>query len=462
LLWWVANLTAVVKLVHVAVCAGVEETGAGAKTCCFFTITAVINYFREVTIMRINHTNIISGSISLIALLLAACGSGGGGSGSTAASSPTAFAYVTSTNGVSAFTIDASTGALTSVGTVAAGNAPSSVTVDPTGKFAYVANSSSGDVSAYNINTSTGALTQIDCGGGAGCNAPFFSKNFMAGNSPSSVTIDPTGKFAYVANFATTGNVSAYTINPGTGALTQIDCGGGAGCNAKNFVAGTYPKSVTVAPTGDFAYVANQNSNDVSAYTINIITGALTQINCGGGAGCSTAIPANFAAGTNPQSIIVDTFIAYVANAGTNDVSAYSFDIITGVLTQINCGGGSGCNGNNFAAGNAPQSVTSSPSGKLVYVANYVSKDVSAYSTDGSGALIQVNCGGGAGCNGKNFLAGNSPNSITVDPTGKFAYVANITGIDVYAINASTGALAKIGTMSVAGGYISITTTAAK
>jgi 6-phosphogluconolactonase (cycloisomerase 2 family) len=48
------------------------------------------------------------------------------------------------------------------------------VTVDPSGRFAYVANSSSNDVSAYTINASTGALTSI-------------GSNALAGTSPSSV-----------------------------------------------------------------------------------------------------------------------------------------------------------------------------------------------------------------------------------------------------------------------------------
>jgi DNA-binding beta-propeller fold protein YncE len=39
---------------------------------------------------------------------------------------------------------------------------------------------------------------------------------------------------------------------------------------------GTSPVSLTVAPTGKFAYAANFNSNDVSVYTINPATVALT------------------------------------------------------------------------------------------------------------------------------------------------------------------------------------------
>ena len=80
----------------------------------------------------------------------------------------------------------------------------------PTGpEFVYVTNANSGNVSGYTINATTGALT------------PISGSPFAAGSAPFSVAADPTGRFAYVANL-TSNNVSAYTINPTTGALTFI------------------------------------------------------------------------------------------------------------------------------------------------------------------------------------------------------------------------------------------------
>jgi DNA-binding beta-propeller fold protein YncE len=58
---------------------------------------------------------------------------------------------------------------LTSLGAaVAAGTSPVSVTVDPSGKFAYAANYGSSDVSAYSINTTTGVLTSLGAAVAAG------------------------------------------------------------------------------------------------------------------------------------------------------------------------------------------------------------------------------------------------------------------------------------------------------
>ena len=89
----------------------------------------------------------------------------------------------------------------------ATGVSPRSVVVDPTGKFAYVANSGSNNVSMYTIDATTGAFTSIGL--------------MAAGANPASVAVDPSGKFAYVANedfFELSGsNVSMYAIDPTTG-----------------------------------------------------------------------------------------------------------------------------------------------------------------------------------------------------------------------------------------------------
>jgi hypothetical protein len=122
--------------------------------------------------------------------------------------------------------------------------------VNPSGKFVYVTNGSSGNVSAYTINPGTGALT------------PVAGSPFPAGSEPFSVHVDPSGKFAYVANFSDN-DVSAYTVDPGTGALTPL-----AG---SPFPAGPGPASIivvrlsaTLAQDGAYqiGYAANLNIGD--------------------------------------------------------------------------------------------------------------------------------------------------------------------------------------------------------
>src|SRR6202011_3369540 len=172
-------------------------------------------------------------------------------------------------------------------------------------QFAYVANDGGNNVSGYTIDPITGALTPIG--------------TFTAGSLPISVAADPSGKFAYVANGSDpNGTVSGYTINPATGALTDI-----AG---SPFPAGSAPRSVAVDPSGKFAYVANSGDNNVSAYSIDSTTGALSQLSI-----------SPFAAGSAPLSVAVDPSgkFAYVANFNSNNVSAYTIDSTTGALSQL-------------------------------------------------------------------------------------------------------------------------------
>ena len=97
--------------------------------------------------------------------------------------------------------------------------------------FAYVANCGSqcggvgpASVSAYTIDGTIGVLT------------PVAGSPFEAGSASVSVTVDPTGQFAYVANFLSN-DISAYTIDGSTGALTPIA--------SSPFAAGSRPRSVT-------------------------------------------------------------------------------------------------------------------------------------------------------------------------------------------------------------------------
>ncbi|MGA7092411.1 MAG: beta-propeller fold lactonase family protein, partial [Candidatus Cybelea sp.] len=76
-------------------------------------------------------------------------------------------------------------------------------------------------------------------------------------------------QFAYVANYGSN-DVSAYTINATSGALTPV--------TGSPFGAGTQAYDVAIDPDGKFAYVTNYGSNNVSAYTINATSGALTPV----------------------------------------------------------------------------------------------------------------------------------------------------------------------------------------
>ena len=140
----------------------------------------------------------------------------------------------------------------------------------------YVANREGNNVSAYAINLITGVLT------------PVSGSPFTTGVGPDSVTVDPAGKFAYVANFdATANSISAFTINASTGALTAV-----SGSPFNQSLA--QPTSVMVDPADKFVYAAN--GFGLSVFTINSASGALTAL---------SGSPFNFTPNASPASVVI-------------------------------------------------------------------------------------------------------------------------------------------------------------
>ncbi|HUE56076.1 MAG TPA: beta-propeller fold lactonase family protein [Candidatus Udaeobacter sp.] len=326
------------------------------------------------------------------------------------------FVYVANANSenVSMYSINATTGVLTSIGEVGAGEYPASVVVDPSGKFAYVVNANSNNVSMYTIDPITGALTSTG--------------TIAAGTSPASVAVDRSGKFAYVAN-SDSFNVSMYTIDATTGVLTSIGETG----------AGDYPESVVVDPSGKFAYVANFGDHlagipgSVSTYRINA-NGSLT----------STGTIAEPYEGTASMAVHPSGKFAYVARARFSfTISTYTIDATTGALTST--GRIDGANG-------GTTSVAVHPSGKFAYMTNAdISPGVFAGGFSNTISMYTIDSTTGALTFTGTIAAETLPKSVTVDPSGKFAYVANnfSNSISMYTIDAATGALTLIGTIGM-------------
>jgi probable HAF family extracellular repeat protein len=318
--------------------------------------------------------------------------------------SPGQFAYVAnfgSQNTISGFAINESTGALTAVPGSPFDNvdAPISVAVDPTGSFVYATQGAA--ISAYKIKAETGALTPVR-------RSPFSSPD------PRGIVVDPTGRFVYVANFAS-GNVTAYRINTDTGHLTDLP--------GSPFAADSGSYSVAVDPTGRFLYASNVVAGDITEYAIDATTGALTPI---GGSPVTT--------GQNGFSLTVEPLGRFLYETNQNGtVLGYQIDPTTGALTP----------GLSFAAGIGPFSVAADPTGQFVYVVNAGTAEpgtatVSAYRINRPfGILTPVS--------GSPFPAGFQADFVTVDPMGRFVYVANFgdSNVGVYSI-AGDGSLTPI------------------
>lgn len=225
------------------------------------------------------------------------------------------------------------------------------------------------------------------------------------------VTCTQTGRFAYVAN-RQSNNLSAYAIDSANGALVPL-----AGSPfASN---GTTPTALTVDPNGDFLYVANNASNNVAVFSINAVSGILTAVSFPSGTG------------TGPGALIVDPRdqYLYVANLLSNDISAYA--ISNGVLKEIP--------GSPFAAGLEPAALQFDPNGNFLYVANFNGANVAVFAIEqATGSLSNIS--------GSPYATGSGPLSVAIDPTNTFAFVANegAATLSEFTLNPVTGALAAV------------------
>ena len=206
--------------------------------------------------------------------------------------------------------------------------------------------------------------------------------------------------FAYAANYDSR-DISAYAIDSRDGALSPI-----AG---SPYATKARPYYVIVDPSESFVYVANRGISDrgcgdgcnVSAYRVDHDTGTLAEIS-----------GSPFKAGFGPTGMAQDQAgrFLYVTNVISNDVSGYARDMLTGALVEIP--------GSPFSAGYHPFWITVDNGGKFVYVANQDDATISAFRIDPrDGSLAQIS--------GSPFDTGLRPRCIVIHPSGKFAYVIN-------------------------------------
>jgi len=337
------------------------------------------------------------------------------------------FVYVANfdSNNVSTFAINPTSGVLSSLGATAAGTQPQGALVDPSGHFLYVANTGSDDVSSYAIHPDTGVLTALATVSGRSGAA------LALANGAAPVTYTPT--FAYVANTNggnTTGSVSAFGINAGTGALSAVSGSPFAsGWNTQGLALGLSPFHPDYGP---YLYVANYNPT-LTGFKL-AADGALSQLN-----GSPYAAPTgHYAYGSVVDPTGRFVYYANYNNGGPGSVSGYSLDALDGHLVPMS--------GSPFAAGNGTTVLTIDPTGRFVYAVNAFSNTVSAYAIDALyGGLTRLDAD--AATSGvQDFPTGPAPYRVAVHPLGGFLYVTNDNNstVSIFTIASTTGALTRL------------------
>ncbi len=224
-------------------------------------------------------------------------------------------------NNISVFTIDSSTGGLSQVtgSPFPIGASPLNMTISPTGTFLYVTTPS------FNQSSSFGSILGFSVNAGALLPIVQISSD---GQDPSGIAIDPKGAYLYVTN-KVSNSISIFSISS-TGGLKEVPGSALADVNQG-------PVAVLVDPSGKYLYVANQGSGNVATYTIDATTGFPTVI-----------ADSPFASEVNPSFLALDPSgkYLYVANQQSSP-GIEAFGNSGGSLNAIFT----------YATGNTPSSI---------------------------------------------------------------------------------------------------------
>jgi 6-phosphogluconolactonase len=235
------------------------------------------------------------------------------------------------------------------------------------------------------------------------------------------VVTDPSGQFLYVLD--ETSGLHAYVIDSDSDELTEV--------TGSPFETPDEPTSLAFARSGSktFLYVAAgagraaPGNTSITAYSL-ARTGALIPLTDYTVAG---------------ETIVAARNHLYIAGFHTNSVTAFSIGP-SGELSED-------LSESPFATGTGPYSIAVDPAGSVLYTANAGARgsgegapgSISAFTIDTSdgsmGALTPVR---------GNPLPIPVQGPLSIDPTGRFLFVPETSGVSVYAIDTSSGALTAV------------------
>jgi len=232
------------------------------------------------------------------------------------------FLYAGTTNGIYAYAINSN-------GSIAVQNSGSAVAqdmvatqmqVDSTGNYLLASGIGTSigaqAIGIYTINTSTGLLTAI-----TGSPLPLYTGN---GSTPAVVT--PTGLLI-------TPNNSYVYVSLGTLGVQILTLGTGGALSTGSTLSLLTPISTSTSPSD-----TGLASDPLSAFLfVSEINTGLRVLSIGTGGSLKEVSGSPYAVGTGPSGVILDTTgsYVYVANKGSNNISAFTLTAASGKLTPI-------------------------------------------------------------------------------------------------------------------------------
>ena len=191
------------------------------------------------------------------------------------------------------------------------------------------------------------------------------------------ITISIVGDNGYVYinnNVAGPNTVSAFSVDA-NGALTPIAgspfATGGSGVGGGFFAA----NRITIGAVRKFLFAANEQTNNISVFSIDPATGALTLVS-------GSPFPTGGASGSGISlGVTPDNQFLFASSSGSNNITVFSI-AANGTLTAIS--------GSPFAAAGLPDGIKVSPDGRFLAVALISTDAVEIFTIASNGALTAV------------------------------------------------------------------------
>jgi 6-phosphogluconolactonase len=350
-----------------------------------------------------------------VALLLGGCASTAAPACSTAR-----LAYVGTDGGqVQALRLDACTGKLASLGTVAQLTKPRWSIANPTLPILYVADDvagKDGSVVAFAVNRDNGALTRLgttDAGG--------IGTTHLWLDAPSSTLI--------AANFFS-GSATTLPVNTdgSIGAVASTVKETGSGPTKRQTKA--HAHGIALDPTGLWALVSDLGADRVFVYGFDRATHALSPEE----AAPSRAFAVAPGSGPHHAAFSSDGRFVYVLDELTADVQVLRWDAHEGRLAPVQL---LSISSEQYKGAKSGAEIVVSRDGRFVYVEDRGENTVVAYRANaetGELSLLQRVPSGG-----------DKPWGFAIDPSGRWMLVANAAKVSLFAIDAITGTLSDTG-----------------
>jgi 6-phosphogluconolactonase len=344
----------------------------------------------------------------------------------------------TASKGIYAYRFDPGIGKLTSLGLAAESKDPSFLAVHPSGKYLYAVNEvdhfgaqKSGAVSAFSIDPRNGKLTLLN-------------QVATQGAGPCHISLDKSGKYAFVANYDG-GSIAVFPIGEDGSLASAAAFVQHSGSSVdKERQQGPHAHWIGTSPDNRFALVADLGLDEILLYHFNAAKGALTP-------GNPPDVKVTPGAGPRHLAFHPNGKFAYVLSEMESSVTAFAYKASNGSLSPLQTVSTLSILRKDQSGPKEAAEIAVHPNGKFLYASNRGNIDtISVFSIDSAKGTLKLK--------DEYPTMGKTPRNFAIDPGGKFLLAANqeSNNIVIFRIDSITGALTPTGEIAEAPAPVSI------